>query len=45
MLEDHLEDGKYGNPTPELILQSKSIATTYAVAEHDFGMLHILKKT
>ena len=39
MLKDHLEDGKYGNPTPNLILQSKSTATTNAVAEPDFGML------
>ena len=37
MLKDHLEDGKYGNPTPELIQQLKSTATTNAVAAHDFG--------
>ena len=37
MLKDHLEDGKYGNPTPDLILQSKSTATTNAVAEPILG--------
>ena len=44
MLKDHLEDGKYGNPTPELIQQSKSTARTNAVADHDFGMLDRSKK-
>ena len=43
MLKD-LEDGKYGNPTPELIQQSKSTATTNDVAERAFGMLGRLKK-
>ena len=31
MLKDHLEHRKYGNPTSELIQQSKSTATTNAV--------------
>ena len=44
MLKDHLEDGKYGNPTPEFIQQSKSTRTANAVAERDFGMLDRLKK-
>ena len=44
MLKDYLEDGKYGNPTPELIQQSKSTTTTNTVAERDFGILNRLKK-
>ena len=44
MQKDYLKDRKYGNPTCELIQQSKSTITTNAVAECDFGMLDRLKK-
>ena len=36
--------GKYDSPTEELIQQCKSVPTTNAEAERDFGMLDRLKK-
>ena len=44
MLTDRLSGGKYDSPTEELIQQCKSVPTTNAEAERDFGMLDRLKK-
>ena len=45
MVKDQLGDGKYGNPTSELIQQSKYTATTNAAVERDLGRLGRLKET
>ena len=44
MLTDNLSGGNYDSPTEELIQQCKSLPTTNAEAERDFGMLDHLKK-
>ena len=39
MLDDHLEDGKYSNPSQQLMKKTVSVSTTNSIAEHNFGML------
>ena len=47
MLDDHLDDGKYGqanNLDCDIRSQTKSVATTNVESERDFGMLDRLMK-
>ena len=44
MLSDHLDGGKYASPDIDLQVEAKSVPTTNAEAERDFGMLDRLKK-
>ena len=39
MLDDHLEDGKYSNPSKQLMKETVSVSTTNSIAERNFGML------
>ena len=39
MLDDHLEDGKYSNPSQQFMKETLSISTTNSIAERNFGML------
>ena len=39
MLGDHLEDGKYSNPSQQLMKETVSVSTTNSIAERNFGML------
>ena len=39
MLDDHLEDGKYSNPSQQLLKETVSVSTTNSIAERNFGML------
>ena len=39
MLDDHLENGKYFNPSQQLIKKTVSVSTTNSIAERNFGML------
>ena len=39
MLDDHLEDGKYSNPSQQLMKETVSVSTTNSIAERNFGML------
>ena len=47
MLDDHLDDGKYGqanNLDCDIRSQTKSVATTDVESERDFGMFNRLMK-
>ena len=39
MLDDHLEDGKYFNPSQQLMKETVSVSTTNSIAERNFGTL------
>ena len=39
MLDDHLEDGKYSNPSQQLMKETFTVSTTNSIAERNFGML------
>ena len=39
MLDDHLEDGKYSNPSQQLMKETVSVSTTSSIVERNFGML------
>ena len=39
ILDDHLEDAKYSNPSQQLIKETVSVSTTNNIAECNFGML------
>ena len=39
MLDDHLEDGKYSNPSQQFMKETLSVSTTNSIAERNFGML------
>ena len=39
MLNNHLKDGKYGNPCEQLYKKTVSVSTTNSIAERNFGML------
>ena len=39
MLDDQLEDGKYSNPSQQLMKETVSVSTTNSTAERNFGML------
>ena len=34
----HLEDGKYSNPSQQLMMKTASVGTTNSIAERNFGM-------
>ena len=38
-VDDHLEDGKYSNPSQELMKETLSVSTTNSIAKRNFGML------
>ena len=42
--KDQLPTGKYADPSPELIEQTKSVPKTNTVSERDFGSLDLLLK-
>ena len=39
MLDDHLTDGKYSNPSQQLMKETVSVSTTNSIAGRNFGML------
>ena len=39
MLDGYLEDGKYSNPSQQLMKETVSVSTTNSIAERNFGML------
>ena len=39
MLDGHLEDGKYSNPSQQLMKETVSVSTTNSIEERNFGML------
>ena len=39
MLDDHLENGKYYNPSQQIMKETVSVSTTNSIAERNFGML------
>ena len=39
MLYDYLEDGKYSNPSQQLMKDTVSVSTTSSIAERNFEML------
>ena len=39
MLNDHLENGKYSNPSQQLMKETVSVSTTNSIAECNFEML------
>ena len=39
LVEDHLPDGKYHNPSAKLIAETKSVPTTNVISERDFAKL------
>ena len=39
MLDDHLKDGKYSNPSKQLMKETVSVSTTSSIVERNFGML------
>ena len=39
MLYDHLTDGKYSNPSQQLMKETVSVSTTNSIAGRNFGML------
>ena len=39
MLDDHHEDGKYPNPSQQLIKETVSVSTTNSIAERNFGIV------
>jgi putative cell wall-binding protein len=41
--KDQLHTGKYADPSPELIEQTKSVPKTNTVSERDFGSLYFVK--
>ena len=40
MLDGHLEDGKYSNPSQQLMKETVSVSTTNSIAERNFRMLN-----
>jgi hypothetical protein len=44
LAKDQLPTGKYADPSPELIEQTKSVPKTNTVSERDFGFLDLLLK-
>ena len=38
MLDGHLEDGKYSNPSQQLMKETISVSTTNSIAERNFGI-------
>ena len=46
MLDDHLEDVKYSNPSHQLMKKTAGVSTTSTIVERNFGMLdRFIKKT
>ena len=39
MLDDHLEDGKYSNPSQQLMKETVSVSTTNSIVQRNFGKL------
>jgi len=39
LVEDHLPNGKYDNPSAELVAETKSVPTTNVISERDFAQL------
>ena len=39
MLDDHLENGQYSNPSQQLVKETVSVSTTNSIAERNFAML------
>ena len=44
MLHDHLEGGKYDNPSPQLVEETKNVMKTNTLSERNFGMLDRLMR-
>ena len=46
ILDDHLEDVKYSNPSHQLMKKTAGVSTTSTIVERNFGMLdRFIKKT